>query len=438
MRKIIFLLTCTFLLSFHLLGQAPLKFNYQAVARDNTGAVIKNQNVSLRMSIRSGSTNGVNEYVETFSVTTNDFGLMNLEIGSGTPVLGSMANIDWGKTTYFIAVEMDASGGSNYQLMGVSQLLSVPYALYAEKSGSSGDGDTSSTNELQALSRTGNTVYLSKSGGSFIDQVNYNDADSLNELQNISIADHDLTISSGNTVTIPDNVDDADADSTNELQNLSISGNDITISKGNTITVPDNVIDDDADSTNELQSISLSNDTIYLSSGGSIKIGSNPNFNILYPDGFSNDVVLIFEGQSYTVPNNKTLYLKCQSTNNQYNPHIVSGSDTFHLHGNGIFKENTTIKLVNPSASYHYYMTGFLADKKTAIVYWNTSNSYTVPTGKILILLSDSRIFINNSSDSYVIGGQAPVYGLFPENTKLQYKFQNYGYPILTGYLLNK
>jgi N-acetylneuraminic acid mutarotase len=148
--------------TFISLAQTPQKFNYQAVARDNTGAVIKNQNISLRISIRSGSTSGVNEYVETFSVTTNDFGLMNLEIGGGIPVLGNMANIDWGKTTYFIAIEMDASGGTNYTLMGTSQLLSVPYALYAEKAGSSDDGDTSSINEIQQLTLQTDTLFLSK------------------------------------------------------------------------------------------------------------------------------------------------------------------------------------------------------------------------------------------------------------------------------------
>ena len=188
------MLVCIILISS---AQAPKKFNYQAVARDNTGAEIKNQSISVRMSIRSGSTSGVNEYVETFSVTTNEFGLFAVEVGGGTPVLGSMSNIDWGNKSHFLAVEVDFSGGSNYQLMSITQLLSVPYALYAEKSGGANDGDTNSTNEIQVLSKTGNTVYLSKAGGSFIDEVNYDDADSLNELQTISRKGLIVTLSHG-------------------------------------------------------------------------------------------------------------------------------------------------------------------------------------------------------------------------------------------------
>ena len=117
------------LISIKCLAQAPQSFKYQAVARDITGAVLANRNVSFQISILEGATNGPTMYSETHTVTTNQFGLVNLGIGNGTIVTGIFSSIKWGADTYFIKVEMDTVVGTNYQLMGISQLLSVPYAL---------------------------------------------------------------------------------------------------------------------------------------------------------------------------------------------------------------------------------------------------------------------------------------------------------------------
>ena len=122
-------------------SQTPQAFKYQAVARDNTGVIISNQLVSFRISILQGSATGTSMYSETHQLTTNDFGLANLEIGSGSVVSGSISSIDWSTGSYFLKVEMDANGGSSYQLVGASQMLSVPYALYAESSANPGDDD---------------------------------------------------------------------------------------------------------------------------------------------------------------------------------------------------------------------------------------------------------------------------------------------------------
>jgi len=117
------------LMNFKCLGQAPQSFKYQAVARDITGTVLANRNVSFQISILEGAVNGPTMYCETHLVTTNQFGLVNLNIGNGTIVSGVFSLINWGSDTYFIKVEMDTVVGTNYQLMGISQLLSVPYAL---------------------------------------------------------------------------------------------------------------------------------------------------------------------------------------------------------------------------------------------------------------------------------------------------------------------
>ena len=110
-----------------LFAQPPQSFKYQAIARDNAGNLITNQNVSFRIRILQESITGNAVYVETHSALTNQFGLVNLEIGSGNVVSGNFANIRWQVGDYS-KVEMDAAGGNNYQLLGTSQLLSVPYA----------------------------------------------------------------------------------------------------------------------------------------------------------------------------------------------------------------------------------------------------------------------------------------------------------------------
>jgi len=142
------LFTCLFLLlSVAVFAQSPEQFNYQGVARDNGGNVLATQAIGLRLSILSGSASGTVEYSETHAVTTNAFGLFNVAIGGGAIVSGSFAGVSWGSDAHFVKVEMNPTGVTPpYQNMGTSQLLSVPYALYAENSGTSGPvGPTGAT-----------------------------------------------------------------------------------------------------------------------------------------------------------------------------------------------------------------------------------------------------------------------------------------------------
>ncbi len=128
MKKIIFSLS--FILCAALsFAQAPEKFQYQTVVRDNLGAPVVNQGVSFRLNIHEASAAGTTVYSETHSATTNDYGLVNLEIGGGTVVSGTFSTIDWGSNSYYVEVEMDPAGGTSYTSMGSTQLLSVPYAL---------------------------------------------------------------------------------------------------------------------------------------------------------------------------------------------------------------------------------------------------------------------------------------------------------------------
>jgi len=132
MRKVLLSFAAASLFAVSTWAQAPQSFNYQAVVRNNTGAVVANQAVSVRLTVHDGSSSGTTVYQETKSLTTNQFGLVTHAVGTGTQVgSGTFAGINWGSGSKWLQVEVDASGGSSYTDMGTSQLLSVPYALYA-------------------------------------------------------------------------------------------------------------------------------------------------------------------------------------------------------------------------------------------------------------------------------------------------------------------
>ncbi|MFC1733125.1 tail fiber domain-containing protein [candidate division KSB1 bacterium] len=207
------LLSMVFTLNVH--GQSPQKINYQAVIRNSSGVILANQAIGLRINILHGTATGIVVYQETHTAGTNQFGLVNLQIGSGTAVLGSFAGINWRNGDKYIELELDPTGGTSYSSMGTSQLISVPYALFAENVGNADDAD----------------------------------ADSTNELQNLSLSGSNLSISDGNTVSLPTGT-------------TYTAGSGISIS-GNTInnTAPD-------------QTVTLTG------SGGTSITGTYPNFNI--------------------------------------------------------------------------------------------------------------------------------------------------------------
>ena len=117
--------------------QPPQAFKYQAVIRDASGEIMSNQSVYIRINIHNEIPEGIIIYQEIFSTTTNQFGLVNLEIGLGTPVIGSFQDILWAYDTKYIEVELSFDGGVDYYSLGTNELLSVPYALYSGRSADS-------------------------------------------------------------------------------------------------------------------------------------------------------------------------------------------------------------------------------------------------------------------------------------------------------------
>jgi len=133
MKKVfIFLLN---LIVISVFAQAPLSIKYQAVARDISGNILLNQNISMRISLLDNAVNGNMVYSETHQVATNSYGLVNLEIGLGNVQSGNFSTIDWSKGQYFVQIEADANGGNNFILLGISQLMSVPYSFYSNTAG---------------------------------------------------------------------------------------------------------------------------------------------------------------------------------------------------------------------------------------------------------------------------------------------------------------
>ena len=125
-----------FLFFFYIgFGQSPKKFTYQSIIKNSSGYLLKNQDVGLRISILRNSSNGIEVYSEEHFPTSNSNGLVTLIIGEGL-TNDNFSGIDWGGGEYFLKVEVDPEGGNSYIMNQTSQLLSVPYALYAGNSGS--------------------------------------------------------------------------------------------------------------------------------------------------------------------------------------------------------------------------------------------------------------------------------------------------------------
>jgi uncharacterized protein (TIGR02145 family) len=132
--KKIYTLIASALLSASLWAQAPQSFSYQAVVRGANNELVVNKQVSVKISILQTSENGTPVYIETHTPTANANGLVSVAIGAGTSLNGTFTTIDWAKGPFFIKTEVDPIGTANYSLISTSQLLSVPFALYAANS----------------------------------------------------------------------------------------------------------------------------------------------------------------------------------------------------------------------------------------------------------------------------------------------------------------
>jgi hypothetical protein len=158
-----------FVFSLIALAQTPNKMSYQAVLRDSNSGVIANQSVNIHVSILQGSATGNQVYIESHNAVTNSGGLVSLEIGTGNTSY-DFSTIDWSAGPYYIKTETDPTGGTIYTITGTSQLMSVPYALYAKTSGSSETNATNIANNTTAIETNTTAIALNTA------KVGYTDA----------------------------------------------------------------------------------------------------------------------------------------------------------------------------------------------------------------------------------------------------------------------
>lgn len=304
-------------------AQTTSGFKYQAVARNSDGSLLLNQPITVKLEITDA--NGLIYYSETQNTTTSDLGIFSLNVGQGSSVQGSLAEIPWTENTFNLDVYLDVENGNSPELVGSSSILGVPYAMYAERAGKSmDDQDTDPTNELQTLQANGDQITLSGDTtltvidlGDLVEniiQTMDQDTDPTNELQSLEVAGDEISLTNDNTNTIiklgpiirevldttgldsdatneiqqlskigntimlsrdggevTDAVEDADADPQNELQKLTKNGSKIRLS-GNGGEVTDAVNDADADPQNEIQRLSLSGNTLSISQGNSVDL----------------------------------------------------------------------------------------------------------------------------------------------------------------------
>ena len=154
MKKFSFLIA-SLLLALCVQAQAPQKFSYQTVIRNASNQLLIGQTVGIKISILQGSANGSAVYAETHAPQTNANGLATLEIGGGSLLSGNFANINWANGPFFVKTETDPNGGNNFSITNTSQLLSVPYALYAAKA---------PDQQQLTVSFTGDTLFLQNGG----------------------------------------------------------------------------------------------------------------------------------------------------------------------------------------------------------------------------------------------------------------------------------
>ena len=132
-------------------AQAPQGFNYQATVRNTTGELIVNSNVYFKFNVIQGAQAADPIFTETHEILTDDLGQVNLIIGQGTANTGVFSELDWSLGSYYLGIELDT--GNGYVAMGATQLLSVPYALYAANS-----GNTTTTPNLESVLAENNSA----------------------------------------------------------------------------------------------------------------------------------------------------------------------------------------------------------------------------------------------------------------------------------------
>ena len=155
-------------------AQAPLGFNYQGVALTNAGTPVASKKIALKITLIESQQLGTVRFQEVHNVNTDSYGQFSVIIGNGQIITGKMSDVLWSQFPYYMKVELDLDGGTAFVFVGTSQLLSVPYALYANNAGAASISVDSLKNELTTirLLQRGDSIVLNNNrGGVFIPKI---------------------------------------------------------------------------------------------------------------------------------------------------------------------------------------------------------------------------------------------------------------------------
>ena len=407
-------------------AQTPKSISYQAVAATSGGLELANQSVSVRFSIIKDAPTGAAQYVEKHNPTTDAFGLFSVNIGDGDPVIGQFTSLNWSTGVYFLKVELDPNGGSNYTNLGTSRMISVPYALFADKASNAIHADSTAFASTAGLATEATHATTADNATTATEAAHAAAAD---EATHAMSADQALTA-----------LDDNDKSPTNELQSLSYQNGILSLTPPSPIGISSLLIQDaDGDPSNEIQHLTFDQATGMFSLTGSDSTVNmytgpfqSPGASLDFPLGILGQAVVVGSAQ-YTVPDGKVLMLTASPED-----FLLKYQGTFYPHsrlpGFSIFNSASIIKDCR--------CTGMLFNTSTSIqpltIDLNANDSYTVPTGKVLVVKSGL------SSDGYLeINGElfkffdTPVYSgniTLPAGSTIS-KAINLTQIYLTGYL---
>ena len=184
-------------------AQAPNKMSYQAVVRDASDELLISKLIGVQISILQGGAQGTSVYTETFAPTTNANGLVTLELGTGIVVSGDITTIDWNNGPYFMKTETDPTGGIAYSISGTSQLMSVPYSMQAQRA--------VLADSIVGGATENDPIFMASPAGSITvgDKTNWDnkldsevDGSVTNEIQKLSISNDTIYLSDGGFVTL--------------------------------------------------------------------------------------------------------------------------------------------------------------------------------------------------------------------------------------------
>ena len=268
MKKVLLLAV---ILTFAIVLKGQGLFSYQAVVRNSSDQLVVNQTIGMQISIVQYQADGSSVYTETQSPETNDNGLISVAIGGGNVISGDISAIDWSDGPYFVKTEIDPAGGDSYTITGVTQLLSVPYAMHAQTvemidiSGdenafvnwdkNAADDFSGDFNDLENLPFIPENISDLTNDAGYLTEFTEQDADPANEIQDLQL--------SGNTLSITGNATASQLDMSVYLDNTDTQ---LTESEVDAMVANNGYLEEeqDADPANEIQDLQLSGNTLSI------------------------------------------------------------------------------------------------------------------------------------------------------------------------------